>query len=130
MRKPREWFAIVSFLIERDGEPPVVVEGDHAEIALPAQKLPRPQPGSVALIRRVALLGQLGIGTHRARGGGFEEVAVVPGMHVSVVGLMMLGQAVEPPRTDDQRMFRETPASTLRLVGNAAHPIVIGNPIA
>jgi hypothetical protein len=129
-RKPREWFAIVSFLIERDGEPPVVVEGEHAEIALPTQKLARPKAGSDALHRREQLLLQLGIGAHRARGGGFEEVAVVPGMHVSVVGLMMLGQAIEPPRTDDQRMFRESPASTLRLVGNAAHPIVIGSPIA
>src|SRR6185312_13135864 len=29
-QKPREWFAIVSFVLERDGEPPVVVEGKHA----------------------------------------------------------------------------------------------------
>jgi hypothetical protein len=130
VRKPREWFAIVSFLLERDGEPPVVVEGEHAEIALPTQKLPRPKSGSDALHRRQQLLVQLGIGAHRARGGGFEEVAIVPGMHVSVVGLMMLGDAVAPPIADDQRMFRELPPSTLRLVGNAAHPLVIGRPIA
>jgi hypothetical protein len=120
----------VSFVLERDGEPPVVVEGKHAEIALPSQKLPRPKSGSDALHRRQQLLAQLGIGAHRAGGGGFEEVAIVPGMHVSVVGLMMLGQPVAPPDANEERMFRDLPSSTLRLVGNAAHPLVIGSPIA
>jgi hypothetical protein len=129
-RKPREWFAIVSFVLERAGEPSVVVEGEQARIALPPQALPRPETGSAALHRREQLLLQLGIEVRRARGAAFEEVVVVPGMQVSVVGLMMLGQAVEPPRNDDERMFRDLPPSTLRLVGNATHPLVIGTPVA
>jgi hypothetical protein len=127
--KPREWFAIVSFLIARDGEPPVVVEGQHALISLPGEKLARAKPGSRELARREQLLLQLGDKATNAYRAGCEEIAIVPGMRVSVVGLMMLGRS-EAPVGDDERGFRELAPSTLRLVGNATHPLVIGSPIA
>jgi hypothetical protein len=127
--KPREWFAIVSFVVERDGEPDVVVEGQHARIALPAEKLARATVGSREYARREQLLLQLGEKATNAFRAGCEEIAIVPGMRVSVVGLMMLGQA-EAPVGDDDRGFRELPPSTLRLVGNATHPLVIGSPVA
>jgi hypothetical protein len=43
---------------------------------------------------------------------------------------MMLGLPEAAPADDDARLFRDQPPNTLRLVGNAAHPIVIGSPIA
>ena len=45
-------------------------------------------------------------------------------------GVMMLDVPVEAPPGDGERGFRELPATTPRLVGNAAHPLVIGSPIA
>jgi hypothetical protein len=128
--KPREWFAIVSFVLERDREPPVVVEGEHARIAVPAEKLARAKSGSRELARREQLLLQLGEKATNAYRAGCEEIAIVPGMRVSVAGLMMLGLPEAAPADDDARLFRDQPPNTLRLVGNAAHPIVIGSPIA
>jgi hypothetical protein len=128
--KPREWFAIVSFVVDRDGEPPVVVEGQHARIALPSPRLGRVKAGSAELARREQLLLQLGERSASALRAGCEEVAIVPGMRVSVAGLMMLDQPSAPPAADDARLFRELPPATLRLVGNATHPLVIGRPVA
>jgi hypothetical protein len=128
--RPREWFAIVSFVLDRDGEPPVVVEGQHARIALPPEKLRRAKAGSRELVRREQLLLQLGLKATSAFRAGCQEIAIVPGMRVSIAGVMMLEVPAAAPAADDERGFRDLPATTMRLVGNATHPLVIGSPIA
>ncbi|HEX4454226.1 MAG TPA: hypothetical protein VH143_25360 [Kofleriaceae bacterium] len=128
--RPREWFAIVSFVLDRGGEPPVIVEGEHARIALPPEKLARAKAGSHDLARREQLLLQLGEKATNAFRAGCEEIAIVPGMRVSIAGVMMLDVPVAAPPGDGERGFRDLPATTMRLVGNATHPLVIGSPIA
>jgi len=126
--RSNEWFAIVSFVLERDGEPPVVVEGVHARLDLPAEKLKTAKHGSPELVRREQLLLQLGIKRIAWRGG-FEEVVVTAGMRVSVAGLMMLGVPTAPAAASELG-FRDQPPATIRLVGSATYPLVIGAAVA
>lgn len=123
-----EWFAIVSFVLEREREPPVVVEGVHARLDLPAARLGSAKRGSPELARRDQLLLQLGI-KRIALGGGCEEVVVTAGMRVSIAGLMMLGVPPAPPAAGELG-FRDQPPATIRIVGSATYPLVIGAPVA
>ena len=124
-----EWFAIVSFVLERDGEPPVVVDGVHARLDLPLERLRRAKRGSPERDRHEQLLLQLGLRAFDW-GAKFEEVVVTPGMRVSVAGMMMLAPADVPPSRQRELGFREPPPATIRIVGSATYPLVIGVPIA
>ncbi len=128
--KPREWFAIVSFVLERAAEPPILVEGVHAKLDLAPERLERAKRGSPELARREQLMLQLGDRQALATRADFEEVVVRPGMRVSIAGLMMLALPDAPPASGNELGFRDQAPSTLRLVGNATHPLVIGAPIA
>jgi hypothetical protein len=125
----REWFAIVSFVLERDGEPPVIVDGMHARLDLPLERLGRAKRDSPERARREQLLLQLGVHAF-GWGAKFEEVVVTPGMRVSVAGMMMLAPSDAPPSPDRELGFREPPPATIRIVGSATYPLIIGVAVA
>jgi hypothetical protein len=56
----------------------------------------------------------------------FEEVIVLPGMRITVAGLVMLEI---PGPSVGELGFRDLPPARIRLVGDAEHPIVIGTAV-
>ena len=129
--RPKEWFAMVPFVLERAGEPPIAVEGEHALLDVEPQKLPRPHgPASPERARRMQLLLKLGLKPTEVARATYEEVVVTAGMRVSVAGLMMLDPAAAPPPTTAELGFRDLAPASLRIAGNAEHPLVIGELVA
>ena len=68
-----------------------------------------------------------GIDRRRAAKAIYEETVVAAGMTVTVAGLMMK-DVVEEPAPDGEHGFRDDAPVSLRLAGNADHPLVIGAP--
>ena len=129
---PRESFAMVPFIIERP-EGNVSIEGEHALLDLPPVKLPALRNlTSPERSRRELFLRSQGLRTDRRAL--FAETIVEPGMTVSIAGLMMkdlAADAIEPVIAPGagERGFRDAPPTSLRLAGNADHPLVIGEPV-
>ena len=114
-----EVIEIAPFLLEREREPPVRVDGEHARLDLPSVALDRID-GACAdrfLLRH-------GVPLHEAPRARFEETLVEPGMRITVAGLVMFDPAAAP--ATDERSFRDGPPITLRLTGNVDHPLAIG----
>jgi hypothetical protein len=128
--KPRESFAMVTFELVRDGEPPVSVEGDLALLDLSTHKLRRPRgKASPERARREQLLLEHAIPHAQLRRARFDETIVREGDRVSVVGLMMFDDALVAPPTSELG-FRDTARAAVRIAGNVDHPLVIGQPLA
>ena len=108
------------FVVETIGGP-VLVDSEHAVLDVePLRQL------KVTKQRREQFRLRMGLTASRFPGVvwlRFEEYLVAPGDVVSVVGLMMLDTASEPPRAESG--FREDPPPQRRLTGNAEHPIVV-----
>jgi hypothetical protein len=105
------------FVIETE-DGPVLVDSQHAVLDIaPVRGL------KVTKARREQFRLRRG-----ARGdsqlNGFKEYVVAPGDMVSVVGVMMLDPATEPPSAESG--FRDDPPPERRLTGNAEHPIIVG----
>ncbi|MFT3700320.1 MAG: hypothetical protein QM831_44660 [Kofleriaceae bacterium] len=118
--KAQESFAMTEFVIERDSDGKLIaIDGAHALLDLPQLKLPSPST-SAEHDRREKFLALHGIRSNN--GGVFEEVIVEDGMRVSIAGLVMkdIGDVA------DEVGYREGGSETLRLAGNADHPLVIG----
>jgi hypothetical protein len=128
--KPRESFAMVAFELVRDGEPPVRVEGNRALLDLSTHKLRRPRgKASPERARREQLLLEHAIPHAQLRHARFDETIVREGDRVSVVGLMMLDDALVAPPASELG-FRDRAQAAVRIAGNADHPLVIGEPRA
>ena len=120
-RKPRAFegdaIGIRRFIVEAEGGP-VLIDTKHVVLDLePLRRL------KITRERREQFRLRLGMPALN-RFLRLEECIVAPGSTVSVVGLMMLDPAVEPP--SDERGFRDAPAAQRRLTGNAEHPVVVG----
>ena len=105
----------------------VTVESVNTQLDLPRSKLtPSPEQRD----RYDAFLSPAGLWRHHAAfgkyGPEFEEVIVVPGMRITVAGLVMLEI---PDPVAGELGFRDLPPARIRLVGNAEHPIVIGTAV-
>jgi hypothetical protein len=134
--RPRVWFEIVPFALDRDGEPPVIVDGDHARLDLepmdqpvpkgwaPAKHRQRMELREVTRQRERELLGKLEL--PRTMSARFEEKIVRAGTRVSIAGVFMLG---EPSADEGERGFRELGPASLRITGDANHPLIIGQPV-
>jgi hypothetical protein len=120
--KPCESFAMVPFVLERDGDHALVtIAGSHALLDLPNRKLPAPK-SSDERERRTQFLVLHGIKVNKD--GIFEEVIVEAGMHVAIAGLMMKDLRALPP--EGEAGYRDVAPVALRLAGDVAHPLVIG----
>ena len=118
---PRESFAMVPFVIERDDGKRVEIEGAHALLDLPSLALAQPR-SSDERERRTSFLRLHGLS---ANGGGvFDEVVVAPGARVSIAGLMMKDIDAAPP--EGEAGYRDEAPVVLRLAGDVTHPLVIG----
>ena len=117
-RGRHEAIRLSPFVIDRGAEGTVLVDGTHALLDLPALKLGDDRA------RREQFLLSHGVPIREVARARFEETIVEPGMTVSVAGLIMLDTAEEPSSVE--RHFREAPPPTLRLTGNADHPLAIG----
>ncbi len=135
-RKARWWretFAMVPFVIER-AEGNVSIEGEHALLDLPPLDLPRRfKLTEDQRRRRDAFLRSHQLPARNWWGEYFYfETVLVPGTTVSVAGLVMkdvAGDELDPalaPVVAGERGFRDGPPTSLRLAGNAEHPLVIG----
>ncbi len=119
---PRESFEMVPFEVVRDGDGErVAIEGRHALLDLPNLPLRRPRAPEQRERRTRFLLAH---GLKPKAGGFFEEVVVAPGMRVTVAGLMMKDPTGAPPEGETD--YRPGVPVTLRLAGDVAHPLVIG----
>ncbi|MEO8845346.1 MAG: hypothetical protein ABI591_29600 [Kofleriaceae bacterium] len=120
--KPCESFAMVPFMLERDGDHAfVAIEGAHALLDLPNRKLPAPASSDERERRKRFLLLH---GIKTTNDGIFEEVVVEAGMHVAIAGLMMKDLGELPP--EGEAGYRDLAPAQLRLAGDVAHPLVIG----
>ncbi len=119
--RPNETLSMVPFVLDVPGRGRVMIEGEHALLDLPPAKLP------ADLGRKEMFAVRHGVPVKSASVAIYEEVLVAPGMNVAIAGLMMKDLAEAPP--DGERGFRDAPETTLRLAGNADHPIVIGEPV-
>jgi hypothetical protein len=124
-QKPSETMAMVPFVIDRGTDGTVRIEGEHVLLDVAPLTLARKD---IPIERRQKFLARHGL-THREAGRAFfDETIVEAGMRVSVAGLMMKDLSDEPML--DERGFRDDAVATnLRIAGNAAHPIVIGDPV-
>lgn len=118
-RAPHELLHMVPFALERDDGTRVTIEGKHVLLDLdPIKKLPTDES------RRHQLGFTLGMSPRDLRGASYEEVVVEDGARVAIGGLMMKDAAEAPPM--EERAFRDAPAPSLRIAGDAAHPLAIG----
>ena len=126
--RPRESFAMVPFLLERP-EGTVSIEGAHALLDLEPIALGHHLgKASAARARREHFLLLHGFKMRESVRALFEETIVGPGMTVTIAGLMMKDPLVEPSG-EVELGFRDAAAPSLRLAGNADHPLVIGLPV-
>ena len=115
----RETTVVSPFLVDRGPEGMVLVEGSHAILDWPPQKLkPRDR------IREEQFMLASGVPLKERARARFEETIIEEGARVSVAGLIMLDPAEAP--TPEERSFRDAPAASLRLTGNVDHPLAIG----
>ncbi|CAN5128594.1 hypothetical protein BH11MYX1_BH11MYX1_14000 [soil metagenome] len=119
--KPRESFAMVPFVLERDDGDAVAIEGAHALLDLP-DTLSGPKTADDR-DRRAKFLLLHGLST--SAGGVYDEVVVEAGMRVAVAGIVMKDVGSLP---DGEAGYRDDAKPTLRLAGDLAHPLVIGAP--
>jgi len=120
----REQFAMVSFVVDRDGEPPVAIEGVHARLDVTPLPLAAPRGmSSPERSRREALLRRVRLPLTAMATARFEETVVRPGDRITIAGLVMLDPGAPPT---GELGHRDAPPSRLRLAGNADHPLVIG----
>lgn len=117
---PQQSFAMTEFVLERDSDgKAIAIDGTHALLDVPPLKLGSPKT-SEEHERRDRFLALYNIRSNA--GGVFEEVVVEDGMRVTIAGLVMkdIGDVT------DEVGYREGGGETLRLAGNAEHPLVIG----
>ena len=129
--RPKETVTMVPFLLEREGEGTVSIEGVHVLLDLKPLSLARPhRKNETERARRQQFVLAHGFNTRQARRAAFAfwETIVEPGMTVSVAGLMMKDVG-EPPPVGEELGFRDTAAPARRLAGNVEHPLVIGAPV-
>jgi hypothetical protein len=119
--KPRESLAMVPFVLERDTGERVTVEGAHALLDLP-NTLARAKSSDDRDRRATFLLLH---GFPASAPGAFDEVIVTVGMRVTVAGLVMKEPGGVP---DGEAGYRDGAKPALRLAGDLAHPLVIGQP--
>ncbi len=118
-RVPHEHLRMVSFAVERDDGSLVTIEGKHVLLDLDPLKKLRPDD-----TRRYQLGFTLGLSARALRAANYEEVVVEEGARVAIAGLMMKDLAEAPPM--EERAFRDAPAPSLRIAGDARHPLAIG----
>lgn len=122
--KRREQFAMVSFVLERDGEPPIAVEGVHARLDVSPLPLAAPRGmKSPERTRREELLRRVRLPLTAMATATFEETVVRAGDRITIAGLVMLDPGVVPT---GELGHRDAPPSRLRIAGNVDHPLVIG----
>jgi hypothetical protein len=109
--KPRVWLEIVPFALVRDGQPPVIIDGDHARLELEPIDQPLPRGWAPAehrehmelreAMRRCEqeLLGRLEF--PRTMSARFEEKIVQAGTRVSIAGVFMLGEPLADEASAD-----------------------------
>jgi hypothetical protein len=119
---PYETMAFVPFEVVQANGRAVIIDGNYAQLDLVPLR-----GSSFEKARRSALLAEHHIEEGTRVWCRFEEVVVAFGDRVSVSGLVMKDRATAP--TADERGFRDAVAPSIRLVGNLANPIVIGNPV-
>jgi hypothetical protein len=116
----REVVQLTPFVLERDGEPPVLVDGTHALFDL--------SPARVHVADRLRVeqfLARFGM-TVANEIPRLEELVITAGQRISVAGLVM--HDIPDAPTTDERGFREHARPQLRIAGNAEHPLAIGRP--
>lgn len=116
---PPESSLAVPFLLDRGAEGMVVVDGPHALFDVPSIKL-----GAADGERGRAFLAVHGFTSAQNVTARFDEVAIEPGMSVTVAGVLMKDVALEP--SADASGFRQGPPPSIRIVGSLEHPLVIG----
>jgi len=125
--RPKETIAMVPFLLDRGEEGIVRIEGQHVLLDLPPLKM---TPTDIDTTRE-----QLFMTTHelplRDHGNAtFEETIVQVGDRITVAGLVMKDVAGDAAvDAERERGFRDEMPTTLRIAGNAAHPLAIGLPV-
>lgn len=112
-----ESLELTPFTIDRGTDGTVIVDGSHALLDLPALTDTVPERCEQFLVGR-------GLTLREASSAKFEETIVEAGMTITVTGLLLHDVATEPSRAE--RDFRAEPPPTLRLTGNAEHPLAIG----
>jgi hypothetical protein len=134
--KMRVWSAIVPFALDRDGEPPILVDGDHARINLesieqalprgwaPATHRKRMELREAMRKREQQLLQKLEL--PRTVPAQFLEWLVRPGTRVTIAGVLALD---EPSADGGERGFRDLAPRARRIAGDADRPLVIGKPV-
>ena len=120
--RPQELVQMVPFVLDRGSDGIVRVEGHH--VLLDLRPLPRRE---LERGRREHFLVLQGYTVRDARRAIFAETLVEPGDRVSVSGLVMKDLSSEPPR--EELGFREPVPTSIRIAGNAEHPLAIGEPI-
>jgi len=106
------------FTIDRGTDGTVLVDGSHSLLDLPVVT------DTVAELCEKFLVGR-GLTVRDASSARFEETILEAGMTVTVTGLLQHDVATAPSAAE--RDFRAAHAPTLRLTGNAEHPLAIGS---
>ncbi|MGE0548722.1 MAG: hypothetical protein AB7O24_32825 [Kofleriaceae bacterium] len=109
---------LVPFALEYAQGSTLVVEATAATIELPPVSL-APDTKS----RKDQFLLHEGTSLRASINARFEEIVVEPGSRISVLGIVMLDPTTTPPTTE--LGFRDPPPPSIRLTGNAQHPLVI-----
>ncbi len=107
-----------AFVIEREGQPDVLIDGPHVRLSIPPVKL-RWVAGEVA----EAFLRACKLSPDHTNGAHYDEMALVPGARVSAAGLLI--QDIDDAPPEDERTFRAGPRIQLRLAGDAERPVLI-----
>lgn len=125
--EPYEHFEMVPFVLERDGEPPIAIASERAQLDIApslrmlasAERDPDGDP-------RNDLLSELDVAAEDRRDATFEETIIRDGDRIAIAGVVVLDPVQaeawgERGYRDDVRDVR----GTVRLVGSARHPLAI-----
>lgn len=123
--RPKETITMVPFLLDRGADGIVRVEGHHVLLDLPPIQL---RGDHTDVERQQLFMSTHGLPLRDHGEASFEETLVLPGDRITVAGLVMKDVA-DAPVVDGERGFRDEQPTTLRLAGNAAHPLAIGRPL-
>jgi len=119
IQKRFELLELSPFAIDRGTDGTVLVDGSHALLDVPVVTDTVPELCEKFLVGR-------GLTVRDASAARFEEMIIEPGMTITVTGLLQHDVATAPSAAE--RGFRTEHAPTLRLTGNAEHPLAIGAP--
>ncbi|HEY4058877.1 MAG TPA: hypothetical protein VGM39_19820 [Kofleriaceae bacterium] len=106
------------FALERGTDPSVIVDGSHAVIDFPV--VPKRAFSSE---RTQQFLAENGVGLMRSAHATFKETIAEIDVSVVVAGTVMRDAPLEPTMAETH--FRDSAPPTVRLAGNAEHPLLI-----